>query len=137
MARRRGRSSASATVDCGSDDFAEVIYGFMDEHCYDVDEESTEAAREAGQKAAAMLQARSRKRKGRYAQGWASEATASATGVEVVVHNKKMPQLTHLLEKGHAVANQYGHYGGFVAGDGIIAKVADETASEFEGRFQG
>ena len=135
MARRKG-SGLDATIDCGSDDFAEVIYGFMDDHCFDVDEETTDAAVEAGQKAASLLRERSRKRKGNYAKGWKASAVASESGVEVVVHNAKAPQITHLLEKGHAIANQYGSYDGSVAGDGVIAQVADEVSGEFLGRLQ-
>lgn len=139
MARRSKRSS-SLTVDCGSSDFASIIHDYMEEHCYEVEDELAEAAGEAGQKAAKLLQERSRKSRGkgggRYAKGWVAEAIASAFGIEVVVHNKRMPQLTHLLEKGHAIRNQYGTYDGRVAGDGIIAQVADEVSGEFEGRFQ-
>lgn len=141
MARRRARGGASLTVDCGSDDFAQAIHDYMEEHCYDVDDELTEAAGEAAQRAAQLLQQRSRKRKGkgggRYAKGWVAELVASAEGVEAIVHNKRMPQLTHLLEKGHAIRNQYGAYGGRVAGDGVISQVADEVGGEFEGRFMG
>lgn len=137
MASRR--SYGNFTVDCGSDDFAEVISGYMEEHCYDIDEETAIAARDAGNKAARLLRERSRKRKGRgggaYANSWTADAELSATGVEVTVHNARHPQITHLLEKGHAIANQYGQFGGRVAGDGIIEQVADEVGGEFEGRI--
>ena len=138
MASRRRRYD-NFTIDCGSDDFAEVISGYMEEHCYDIDEESAIAAADAGNKAARLLRERSRKRKGRgggaYASDWVAEAAPSETGVEVVVHNRRHYQLTHLLEKGHAIANQYGQFGGRVAGDGIIEQIADEVSGEFEGRF--
>ena len=139
MAKRR---PSAFTVDCGSDDFAEVIHDYLEEHCWDIDDETAVAAGDAGAKAARLLQERSRKRKGRgggaYARDWVAEATPSETGVEVVVHNKRHYQLTHLLEKGHAIKNRKeGPEYGRVAGDGVIAQVADETASEFLGRFQG
>lgn len=133
MARR---SSSSLTVNCGSDDFLSAIADWMDEHVYEIDEDVAEAAGEAGQKAAEQLKAKSAQRTGKYAKGWVAEIDASETGVEVVVHNKKYPQFTHLLEKGHAIANQYGKYGGRVEGDGVIADVADSVGSDFEGRFQ-
>lgn len=133
MARR---SSSSLTVNCGSDDFLSAISDWMEEQAYEVDEDLVEAAGDAGKKAAEELKAKSKHRTGKYAKGWVAEMEASETGIEVVVHNKRMPQLTHLLEKGHAIANQYGHYGGRVEGDGVIADVADSVGSDFEGRFQ-
>ena len=137
MARRRGRASG-LTVDCGSEDFAAAIHDYMEEHCYEIDDDVAQAAGDAGQKAARLLQERSRKRKGRYAKGWVAEIEASETGIEVVIHNKRMPQLTHLLEKGHVIRNRAGGPDlGRVAGDGIIAQVADEVGGEFEGRGQG
>ena len=136
MARRRG--SSSMTVDCGSDDFAQIIHDYMEEHCWDVDDEATEAAGEAGAKAARLLQERSRRHKGTYAKGWVAEASMSETGVEVIVYNKRKPQLTHLLEKGHEIRNRKsGPSYGRVEGDGIIAQVADEVGGEFEGSFRG
>lgn len=137
----RTRRASAFTVDCGSDDFAEIIHDYMEEHCWEVDDDAAKAAGDAGSKAARLLRERSRRRKGRgggaYARDWVADATPSETGVEVVVHNKWHYMLTHLLEKGHAIANQYGRYGGHVSGDGIIAQVADETSSEFLGRFRG
>lgn len=133
MARR---SSSSLTVNCGSDDFAAAIAGWMEEQAYEVDEDIVEAVGKAGKKAAEELKAKSKHRTGKYAKGWVAEIDASETGVEVVVHNKKYPQLTHLLEKGHAIANQFGHYAGRVGGDNAIAEVADSVGSDFEGSFQ-
>lgn len=130
------RSGSRLTVNCGSDDFASAIESWMEEHAYEVDDDVVEAAGEAGKKAAEQLKAKSAHRTGKYAKGWVAEMDASETGIEVVVHNKKMPQLTHLLEKGHAIANQHGTYAGRVSGDGIVAEVADEMCGEFEGRFQ-
>ena len=130
------RSSSSLTVNCGSDDFLSAISDWMDEHVYEIDEDVAEAAGEAGQKAANELKAKSRQRTGKYAKNWVAEMEASETGVEVIVHNEKTYMLTHLLEKGHAIANQYGKYGGRVEGDGVIADVADNVGADFEGRFQ-
>lgn len=109
----------------------------MEEHCYEVEDEAVEAAGEAGAKAVRLIRDRSRHRTGKYAKNWVAEAEASEMGIEVTVHNKKMYQLTHLLEKGHVIKNRAGGPElGRVAGDGIIAGVADEVGSEFEGRFQ-
>lgn len=43
-------------------------------------------------------------RKGHYADGWTVTAVRkNANAFSFVVHNKKKPGLTHLLEKGHAL----------------------------------
>ena len=134
MSRRR--RPPAVTFDCGSRDFVDAVHGYMEELCYDVNDDVIEAAGDSGTKAAQLLRERSRRESGAYAKDWVADARPSATGVDVTVHNKDHYQLTHLLEKGHAVANQYGEYRGRVEGDGVIADVADETAADFMGRFQ-
>ena len=136
---RRGRARKSYTVPASGDGFVDAVMAMCEEQNWDVQEEALEAAQESGQRAAAELKARSRRSSGggrHYADGWVPDAEVRETGVEVIVHNKTAPGLTHLLEKGHVAKNQYGTYG-TVAGDGIIAKVADELGSDFEGRLRG
>ena len=67
---------------------------------------------------------------GSYAKGWAASVETDETGTSCTVHNKQY-QLTHLLEKGHAIANQSGRYPGHVAGDHVIEGVYNEVAAEF------
>lgn len=64
---------------------------------------------------------------GEYAKGWAVKKKASDT---YIVYNKTAPGLTHLLENGHAIANQYGHYGGRVRAIKHIEPAAEEGAAE-------
>jgi hypothetical protein len=45
---------------------------------------------------------------GEYASGWKVKQQDADT---FVVYNGKKPGLTHLLEKSHVIANQYGQYG--------------------------
>ena len=139
--RRRSRSRAGTlTIDCGSPAFYDEVLAHCEEHCYEINEDATKKAAETGQRAAQLLQERSRRRKGKgggaYARDWVSDAEVSATGVDVTVHNRRHYQLTHLLEKGHAISNQYGSYSGHVDGDNVIATVAEEMAAEFFGRLQ-
>ena len=142
MARRRYGRYDSYTINCGSGDFAEVIHDYMEEHCYEVNDDVVQATGEAGNKAAQLLRERSRMSRGRgggaYAKDWTADMKASETGAEVVIHNRHHYQLTHLLEKDHVIRNRKGGptYG-TVRGDGIIAEVADKVDGNLSVRFQG
>lgn len=46
-------------------------------------------------------------KQGQYAKSW----TVTKQKHQYIVHNKKHYRLTHLLENGHVVKNQYGTYG--------------------------
>lgn len=39
----------------------------------------------------------------RYNAGWAMKTKQADGSIEIIVHNKELPGLTHLLEKGHAL----------------------------------
>lgn len=115
------------------DNLAEIIVNDMQD-VIDDDAEALEGnARAAGQKAVRLLRDRSRKRVhhgGSYAKAWTSDVETDETGTSCTVHNRQY-QLTHLLEKGHAIANQSGRYPGHVAGDHVIESVYNEVAAEF------
>ena len=74
------------------------------------------------EKAVQTLKTTSPKKTGKYAKGWASKKD----GTTYVVFNKTVPQLTHLLEYGHAKAN-----GGRVAGKPHIRPVEEEVIKDF------
>ena len=115
------------------DNLAEIIVNDMQD-VIDDDAEALEGnARAAGQKAVRLLRDRSRKRihhGGSYTKAWTSDVETDETGTSCTVHNRQY-QLTHLLEKGHAIANQSGRYPGHVAGDHVIGDVYNEVAAEF------
>lgn len=115
------------------DDLAEIIVNDMQD-VIDDDVEALEGnARAAGRKAVRLLRERSRKRVhhgGSYAKAWTSDVETDETGTSCTVHNRQY-QLTHLLEKGHAIANLSGRYPGHVAGDHVIEGVYNEVAAEF------
>lgn len=48
---------------------------------------------------------------GDYKKGWAVRTKRLRHGFEGVIYNKTYPGLTHLLNNGHIVKNQYGTYG--------------------------
>lgn len=65
---------------------------------------------------------------GPYSRSW--KATETKGGW--IVHNEKHYQLTHLLENGHAIANQFGEYGGRVAAYRHIGPAEMRGAIRFE-----
>ena len=69
---------------------------------------SREACKKVSRKLGRTLRSTSPRKTGEYASGWGVKVLDADT---FVVHNKKKPGLTHLLENGHMSANQYGVYG--------------------------
>lgn len=110
-----------------------IIVNSIEEVIEDNEEALQRNVKAAGNKAVRMLKERSRKRKrhgGSYAKGWSADVKTEATGTTCVVHNRQY-QLTHLLENGHAIKNQFGSYPGKVEGDHVIEGVYREVAAEF------
>lgn len=79
------------------------------------------------------LKSTSPKRSGKgkhYANGWAVKKARGSLGIDdVLIYNKTKPQLTHLLENGHVIANAHGTYGR-VNGTKHIAPVEEWAAEE-------
>lgn len=110
-----------------------IIVNSIEEVIEDNEEALQGNVKAAGNKAVRMLKERSRERKrhgGSYAKGWSADVKTEETGTTCVVHNRQY-QLTHLLENGHAIKNQYGSYPGKVEGDHVIEGVYREVAAEF------
>ena len=116
------------------DQLETVIVNSLEE-VIEEDEKALEAnVKAAGQKATRLLKQRSRKRKrhgGSFAKAWTYDVDTDQTGTSCTVHNKDQYQLTHLLEKGHAIKTQLGSYPGTVAGDHVVQGVYEEVAAEF------
>lgn len=110
-----------------------IIVNSIEEVIEDNEEALQGNVKAAGNKAVRLLKERSRKKKrhgGSYAKGWSADVKTEATGTTCVVHNRQY-QLTHLLENGHAIKNQFGSYPGKVEGDHVIEDVYREVAAEF------
>lgn len=63
------------------------------------------------QEAVTELKNTSPKRTGDYAKGWTAKKEVSEGHIKMTIYNKNKPQITHLLEHGHAKRN-----GGRVSG---------------------
>lgn len=83
-----------------------------------------EAVKETAQGLAADLRETSPKDTGEYAKGWTARKEGPG---RYVVYNKKKPQLTHLLEHGHAKAG-----GGRVEGIPHIKPAEERHAPQLE-----
>lgn len=116
------------------DDFATIVVDSVQDVIDKSEDELVAGVKAAGQKSVRLLKQRSRKRKrhgGTYAKGWTCKVESGITGTTCTVYNRSKPSLTHLLEKGHAIANQSGRLPGKVAGDHVIEGVYEEVAEEF------
>lgn len=97
---KRGRIGAG---DKWASELIDVLSEFVDEEAEIIGETFKETANETKE----MVQGAS-PGTGEYASGWEVIEKNTADSVSYTVGNTKYYMLTHLLEKGHAVKNQYG-----------------------------
>lgn len=84
----------------------------LDEYSKEVTETYQESSAEVANEAVKKLRSVKFKTNNRgYSRSWGTTKTDRMT---IVIHNKKHYRLTHLLENGHAIANQHGKYAGRV-----------------------
>lgn len=110
------------------DDLAGEIVLAIQAYTEDVSEAIDQAARDTAKAMAKDLRETSPKDTGEYAKGWTHRKEAPGS---YRVYNKKKPQLTHLLEHGHAKAG-----GGRVEGIPHIKPAKDRYVPEFEKKVQ-
>ena len=89
-------------------DFTEVIDSILDEYGDEVGGVIGEEVEKIGKEINKKLKTESPKRYGSYAKGWRTHIKKSLGNVSLVAFNAKKPQLTHLLEHGHAKRNGVG-----------------------------
>ncbi len=69
---------------------------------------------------------------GAYAKGWTKKKQKFADGVSYLVYNKEKPQITHLLEYGHAKAGGLGRVEGIPHIGPARDKIEAELKAEIE-----
>lgn len=72
------------------------------EYTEEVEESIAQIIKEDVEAAVKELKDTSPKKTGEYARGWTSKKETTDGGLKMTIYNKTKPQLTHLLEFGHA-----------------------------------
>ncbi|MEH7462771.1 HK97 gp10 family phage protein [Bacillus thuringiensis] len=103
-------------------DLAREIANQVEQYTKDVEKNVHEAKEEVAKKAVTSLKQDSPKLSGKYRRGW----RIKEVGDEVIIHNPKHYQLTHLLEHGHAKAK-----GGRVPAHPHIRPVEETAVREY------
>lgn len=103
----------------------------LNEFSREVQDVTDEAIKDTAKEAVQKLQNSSPKLTGDYGKGWAVKADGKLCRI---VYNKTDWQLTHLLENGHVIKNQFGSYGR-VSAKVHIAPVEEWAQSELPVRI--
>ena len=74
----------------------------LKEYTEEVEEAVAQIIEEDVKEAVKELKDVSPKKTGEYAKGWTSKKEMTDGGIKMTIYNKTKPQLTHLLEFGHA-----------------------------------
>lgn len=104
-------------VTIGPDGLSDAVQAALEEYGDLAKEVTRDTVRKVAKTCRQEIRAASPRRAGRYAKGWRISETVSPNGdVAETVYNSAAPNLTHLLENGHAKVN-----GGRVEGKAHIA----------------
>lgn len=87
--------------------FAIAISDILSDYTVEAEKAFRKACTTVAEESVEKLKNTSPKKTGDYARGW----TWRQAGLGFVVYNATDYQLTHLLEKGHAIVNGHGTYG--------------------------
>lgn len=114
------------------DNMADEIMKELDDYMETTDEAVDQAVKNVSKTTRTMVKSLSPKRHGNYSKGWSVKKEVDRANKHIVtVHNRKMPGLTHLLEKGHAKRN-----GGRVEGKPHISKAEEYAVREIESEIR-
>ena len=111
------------------------INKILNEYSNEIQEGITNAAIEIAEKGKSKLRQNSPKNTGKYRKGWRVDKRSGKGYVHTTIYNATDWQLTHLLEKPHAIKNQYGEWGTYnpeKSGTVHIAPVEEECVTAFQ-----
>lgn len=127
-------SARVAQVQVKMDDLDKAINDVLQQYGDFAIDVVTETVAEMSKEIPKRLKIASPRKKGKYAKGWKAKIVTTRTGTSLIVFNGTKPQLTHLLENGHAKKG-----GGRVDAKPHIAPVNDwaqkETIERIEKRL--
>lgn len=103
-------------------DWAKELTQMLDGYVKEVDDVVKEALPKVGKETVKELKNTSPKLTGKYAKGWKQQVETDRLGSKLTVYNATAYQLTHLLEKGHALVG-----GGFISGKPHIKPAQDKA----------
>lgn len=81
------------------------VNSILNEYVSDIQEGISQEAQNVSKKGANELKNTSPKKTGSYRKGWRVKTIKSKGEIECIIHNATDYQLTHLLEKPHALKN--------------------------------
>lgn len=114
-----------------SNDSILAIKDILNEYSSDIQDAITQEAIAVSKKGVAELKNNSPKNTGKYRKGWRVKTEKGKGYVSCVIHNATNWQLTHLLEKPHAIRNQFGSWGTSIPKP-HIAPVEQQCVSEYK-----
>lgn len=103
------------------------IKEILNDYSLDIQDAITQEAQNVAKKGVAELKNTSPKRTGKYRKGWRVKTEKGRGFVNCSIHNATDWQLTHLLEKPHALRN-----GGVSRPQVHIAPVEQQCVSEYQ-----
>lgn len=102
MSERLERMSANLVKGEGLQvQLEKVLMSYSDEVAEDIAEE----IQSVGKEALKIVKEKSPKNTGTYRKGWRLKVNKGRIGTQIIIYNANKPQLTHLLENGHAKAD--------------------------------
>lgn len=107
-------------------DLYDIIKKQFQTYTDDVVKDIKKSARKISLNAVREVKQKSPQKTGEYSKYWGRNFIEKDDGIYIMVHQKKKPTLTHLLEKGHKSRN-----GSKVAGIEHIAPVEKKANEEF------
>lgn len=113
-------------------DLAQAVAQELAEYSQDVTDGVKKEVKQVAQNVVTELKQTSPRNSGDYAKGWKSRIEyENPEDIRVRVYNSKKPQLTHLLENGHAKQN-----GGRVNGTPHIGSAEQKAEKSLEGKVK-
>jgi len=102
---------SKSNIAISPDELTSVVQKLLQEYGDEVLRLADEAIPEVGKESRKQLKQTSPKATGAYSRSWSVDIRRERLGITAEVHNKDKYRLTHLLEYGHDIKNQYGYVG--------------------------